>query len=58
MSGEVKQARRVAVWDAVVRYSHWLLVAAFAVAYLSAEEESGGPDALHVGGAVMPSASS
>jgi cytochrome b len=47
---EVKQARRVAVWDPVVRYGHWLLVAAFALAYLSAEEESGGPDPLHVWG--------
>ncbi len=47
---EARQARRVAVWDPVVRYGHWLLVAAFAVAYLSAEEESGGPDRLHVWG--------
>jgi cytochrome b len=47
---ELKPARRVAVWDPFVRYGHWLLVAAFAVAYLSAEEESGGPDALHVWG--------
>ncbi len=47
---EVRLAGRVAVWDPVVRYGHWLLVAAFAVAYLSAEEESGGPDALHVWG--------
>ena len=45
---EVKPANRVAVWDPVVRYGHWLLVAAFAAGYLSAEEESGGPDALHV----------
>jgi cytochrome b len=41
---------RVKVWDPVVRYGHWLLVAAFAIAYLSAEEESGGPDLLHVWG--------
>jgi cytochrome b len=47
---EVNQARQVAVWDPVVRYSHWLLVVAFAVAYLSAEEEAGGPDPLHVWG--------
>jgi cytochrome b len=47
---EPKQARRVAVWDPVVRYGHWLLVAAFVVACLSAEEESGGPDPLHVWG--------
>jgi cytochrome b len=47
---DVRLAGRVAVWDPVVRYGHWLLVAAIAVAYLSAEEESGGPDALHVWG--------
>jgi cytochrome b len=33
-----------------VRFGHWALVAAFAVAYLSAEEEAGGPDPLHVWG--------
>ena len=38
------------VWDPVVRFGHWALVAAFAVAYLSAEEEAGGPDPLHVWG--------
>jgi cytochrome b len=47
---EGTQARGVAVWDPVVRYGHWLLFAAFAAAYLSAEEESTGPDALHVWG--------
>ena len=40
----------IQVWDPVVRYGHWALVAAFAVAYLSAEEEFGGPDQLHVWG--------
>ncbi len=44
------QARRVKVWDPLVRVGHWALVVAFAVAYLSAEEEAGGPDALHVWG--------
>jgi cytochrome b len=38
------------VWDPLVRFGHWALVAAFAVAYLSAEEEAGGPDLLHVWG--------
>ena len=38
------------VWDPLVRFGHWGLVAAFAVAYLSAEEEAGGPDPLHVWG--------
>jgi cytochrome b len=38
------------VWDPLVRCGHWALVAAFAVAYFSAEEEAGGPDPLHVWG--------
>jgi cytochrome b len=38
------------VWDPLVRFGHWALVAAFAVAYLRAEEEAGGPDPLHVWG--------
>ena len=38
------------VWDPLVRFGHWALVAAFAVAYLSAEEEAGGPGLLHVWG--------
>ena len=38
------------VWDPLVRFGHWVLVAAFAVAYFSAEEEVGGPDPLHVWG--------
>jgi len=38
------------VWDPLVRFGHWALVAAFVVAYFSAEDEAGGPDALHVWG--------
>jgi cytochrome b len=38
------------VWDPLVRFGHWGLVAAFAVAYLSAEEEVRSPDPLHVWG--------
>jgi cytochrome b len=43
-------SRDILVWDPLVRFGHWTLVAAFAVAYLSAEEEAGGPDPLHVWG--------
>jgi cytochrome b len=44
------RATSVAVWDPVVRLGHWVLVAAFAVAYLSAEEEGGTAEPLHVWG--------
>lgn len=44
------QASWVKVWDPVVRYGHWALVTAFAVAYLSAEEDTASPDQLHVWG--------
>src|SRR5215472_8885293 len=52
-SETIRTTRRPAstlVWDPLVRFGHWALVAAFAVAYLSAEEEAGGPDPLHVWG--------
>jgi cytochrome b len=41
---------RTLVWDPLLRFGHWALVAAFAVAYFSAEEETGGPDPLHIWG--------
>ena len=45
------QTERVAVWDPLVRVGHWALVAAFALTYLSAEEEGADvPDLLHVWG--------
>ena len=42
------QTAWIKVWDPVVRYGHWALVAAFAIAYLSAEDEGGDADLLHV----------
>ena len=44
------QPESTLVWDPLIRFGHWALVAAFAVAYLSAEEEAGGPDPSHVWG--------
>jgi len=38
----------IQVWDPLVRYGHWALVLAFAIAWLSAEDEAGGPDQFHV----------
>jgi cytochrome b len=43
-------SRHILVWDPLVRFGHWALVAAVAVAYASAEEEAGGLDPLHVWG--------
>jgi cytochrome b len=45
---ELKSATRIAVWDPVVRYGHWLLVLAFIVAYLTAEEDGGGAELVHI----------
>ena len=45
---DLRPATRVVVWDPVVRYGHWLLVAAFAVAYVTAEEDGGVSELLHV----------
>lgn len=47
---EARRAEPVAVWDPVVRWGHWGLVAAFAIAYLSAEEDGASPATLHVWG--------
>jgi cytochrome b len=40
----------VQVWDPLVRYDHWALVVAFFIAWISAEEESDGPNQVHVWG--------
>ena len=47
---DTKRPAEVTIWDPLVRLAHWALVAAFTVAYLSAEEEGGTPDFLHVWG--------
>jgi cytochrome b len=44
------QTPRVVVWDPLIRFGHWALVVAFAIAYLTAEEEAGTPDVLHIWG--------
>ncbi len=45
-----EQPPRVVVWDPFVRFGHWALLAAFAIAYLSAEEETNSVDLLHIWG--------
>lgn len=47
---ELRPQEFIVVWDPVVRWGHWALVAAFAIAYLSAEEEGASPAVLHVWG--------
>ena len=42
------QSRLSAVWDPLVRITHWLLVGAFTAAYISAEEDVGTADNWHV----------
>ena len=44
-----RQPTGTLVWDPLVRFGHWALVAAFTVAFFSPEEEAGGPGAWHVG---------
>src|SRR6516225_1908644 len=47
------RAASTLVWDPLVRFGHWALVAAFAVAYLSGEDEA---DTLHVWGGYVAGA--
>ena len=42
------QSRLSAVWDPLVRITHWLLVGAFATAYVTIEADVGTPDNWHV----------
>jgi cytochrome b len=46
-SAQAAPALTPRVWDPLLRVGHWLLVAAFAVGYLSAEEDAH-PEPLHV----------
>jgi cytochrome b len=43
-----RQPTGTLVWDPLVRFGHWALVAAITVAFFSPEEEAGGPGTWHV----------
>ncbi len=53
MTGPGIQAKQIYVWDPMVRASHWVLVAAFAIAFLGAEDKAEGPSGLHVWGGYL-----
>ncbi len=38
---KIRRAKKVKVWDLLIRFFHWVLVVAFFIAYVSGEEESG-----------------
>lgn len=49
MSSDKRQPT-IRVWDPFVRFGHWAIVAAFAISYLTAEEEGDTVSVLHVWG--------
>jgi cytochrome b len=51
-----RQPTGTLVWDPLVRFGHWALVAAFRVAFFSPEEGAGGPGAWHVRSGYLGSA--
>jgi cytochrome b len=50
---ETKHEATTTVWDPIVRYGHWALVAVFAITYLSAEEDAAEPNVVHVWGGYL-----